>query len=334
MSTPTTRVLSIGDITPLAFDDSQTRQAWDRLLTSLSNPLLADILEVRSSLVDGITAELRRRGFLHPPTHVLSPCVDPLNHETETPLVSYYGQQCSLVQSLIFHKMTILASGVLKRVFWVSPNVRKEGRVSDARRYATEFTQIDFESSDLDMGGCMELIEQVLAAAIDHVIARCGATIERISGRTLKPVRLPLARYDLEEEARKRGIPAKEVEAVLAREIDQPVFLTNIAREAYDARDDASGTFRNYDIIMPKVGEVLSGAEREFEYERLRQRMIELDYPLAYFEPVLRLAKEVGLKRSSGAGFGVERLVRAVLLLDDIAEIYPFPRVPGERIVL
>ena len=84
---------------------------------------------------------------------------------------------------------------------------------------------------------------------------------------------------------------------------------------------------------MPKTGEIRSGAEREFTYERLRLRMEELGYPLSYFEPVLKLAKEHGLKPSAGAGFGIERFVRGILLLDDIADVYPFKRVPEEAIV-
>ena len=85
--------------------------------------------------------------------------------------------------------------------------------------------------------------------------------------------------------------------------------------------------------VMPVIGEVLSGAEREYTADRLQLRMEELEYPLDYFEPILKLAKEEGLKPTAGAGFGLERIVRAILLLDDIAEVYPFKRVPEEPII-
>lgn len=62
--------------------------------------------------------------------------------------------------------------------------------------------------------------------------------------------------------------------------------------------------------------------------------MKELNYPLDYFKPLLEIAKTKGLKPSAGGGFGIERFTRAILLLDDIAEVYPFKRVPEQKIIL
>lgn len=108
-------------------------------------------------------------------------------------------------------------------------------------------------------------------------------------------------------------------------------ILTNLKREAYDYHDGSK--YQNFDIEIDGV-EVCSGAEREWEYERLKARMLELEYPLEYFRTVLRLAEEGRLKPSAGAGIGIERLTKALLGIEDIQALYPFARRPKEELFL
>lgn len=326
-------ILSINDIKPLDFDDPEILAAYKDAVEHMKSKRLKDILHIRTKIQSLISNLLISKGFLHPPVHMFSPCADPLNHETDTPSMGYYGQPVTLMQSLIFHKMLICALTDIEKVFWISPNIRKEMNVGNVKRYATEFTQIDFESTGLTMQSAMDLIEEVTKHVVNTLATEDAELIKTISGRELKKMTEKMKSYDAEEEAVKRGIKVNLIEKTLAGEEPHPFFMTNLKREAYDRRDDATGKYLNYDVIFPVTGEVLSGAERECTYERLRMRMVELKYPLAYFEPVLRVAKEVGLKPTAGAGFGVERLVRGVLLLDDLKEVYPFPRVPEKKIV-
>lgn len=205
--------------------------------------------------------------------------------------------------------------------------------VKVAGRYATEFTQIDFESSQLDFDSCLDLIEDVITTLVNTLADEEADTIARISGRRLPKITGKMMRYDLAEEAAKHGCTQGEAEDILiSQNTVHPFFLTNLKREAYDRRDDATGKFKNYDVLFPVVGEILSGGEREYTCERLTMRMHELGYNLDYFEPILRVARDHGLKSSAGAGFGVERLVRAILLLPDIQSVYPFPRIPEKPI--
>lgn len=234
---------------------------------------------------------------------------------------------------MIFSKMLVLALSNIDKVFWVSPNIRKEKNVKTVGRYATEFTQIDFESSQLDFESCLQLIEEVVRAVVNTLADEEAETIARISGRRLPKLTGPMKRYDLAAEAAKRNCTQGEAEdQIVAENTEHPFFLTNLKREAYDRRDDATGQYKNYDVLFPVVGEILSGGEREYTLERLTMRMNELGYNLEYFEPILRVAREHGLKSSAGAGFGVERLTRAILLLPDIQSVYPFPRIPEKPI--
>jgi asparaginyl-tRNA synthetase len=330
---PVGKILSINEIAPLDFKNADVEASYQDAIAHMKNPHMKDILYIRTKIQQLITNMLISKGYVHPPVHMFSPCADPLNHKTDTPSMLYYGQQVTLMQSLIFHKMLICALTNVDDVFWISPNIRKEMNVGDPCRYATEFTQIDFESTHLDMTSAMALIEEVLKHVVNTLADEDGKLIEKISLRKLPKITGKMKSYDAEDEAVKRKISVTKVEATLAAEEPHPFFLTNLKREAYDRRDDSTGKYLNYDVIFPVIGEVLSGAEREHTYERLQMRMVELSYPLPYFEPVLRVAKEVGLKKTAGAGFGVERLVRGVLLLDDLKKVYPFPRVPEKRIV-
>lgn len=247
--------------------------------------------------------------------------------------MGYYGQTVTLSQSMIFCKMLVLALSNIDKVFWVSPNVRKEKNCKVEGRYATEFTQIDFESSQLDFESCLNLIEDVIVSVVNTLAEEEADTIARISGRRLPKMTEPMKRYDLAAEAAKRNCTQGEAEdQLVAENTVHPFFLHNLKREAYDRRDDATGQYKNYDVLFPVVGEILSGGEREYTAERLTMRMNELGYNLEYFEPILRVAREHGLKSSAGAGFGIERLTRAILLLPDIQSVYPFPRIPEKPI--
>eukprot|EP00670_Eutreptiella_braarudii_P001585 CAMPEP_0174300438 /NCGR_PEP_ID=MMETSP0809-20121228/58462_1 /TAXON_ID=73025 ORGANISM="Eutreptiella gymnastica-like, Strain CCMP1594" /NCGR_SAMPLE_ID=MMETSP0809 /ASSEMBLY_ACC=CAM_ASM_000658 /LENGTH=385 /DNA_ID=CAMNT_0015406011 /DNA_START=41 /DNA_END=1198 /DNA_ORIENTATION=+ len=377
-------IISCHQVDALDWKDPQVIEAFESACNHCRNPDLLDIVRIRTKVQHMITDCLIKKGFVHPPVALFSPCTDPLNHETEVPemkyysqvpemkyysqkvtlsqsmifnkmLVSaalfspctdplnhetevpemkYYGQKVTLSQSMIFNKMLVSALSNIQKVFWVSPNIRKEMNVKDTGRYATEFTQIDFESTQLDFESCMNLIEEILEVIVNTLAEEEGDVIERISGRRLPKLQRPLKRYDLADEAAKLGCTQGQAEDVLvSQNPNQPFFLTNLKREAYDRREESTGKYKNYDVLFPVVGEILSGAEREHTHERLTMRMHELGYKIEYFEPILRVAKEHGLKSSAGAGFGVERLVRAICLLPSIQAVYPFPRIPEKLIV-
>jgi len=327
-------IIAVSQIRPLDWKDPEIVESYKHAVEHCRNPDLLDIVRIRTKVQHIISSKLIEKGFVHPPVALFSPCSDPLNHETEVPSMNYYGQQVTMSQSMIFNKMLTLALSNINKVFWVSPNVRKELNVKKSGRYATEFTQIDFESSQLDFESCLDLIDEVIAAVVNTLAEEEEETITRISGRKMLKLTEKMKRYDLAEEAECRGCSQGEAEDQLVEENTKyPFFLTNLKREAYDRRDDSTGKYKNYDVLFPVYGEVLSGGEREYTCERLTMRMNELKYNLDYFEPVLRVAREHGLRRSAGAGFGVERMVRGILLLPDIASVYPFPRIPEKKIV-
>ncbi len=107
------------------------------------------------------------------------------------------------------------------------------------------------------------------------------------------------------------------------------MWVTNIPREFYDFEDFATGKWDNYDLFLPKFGEVLSGAKREWQYDKISKKIERDEVKKDNFAVLLRLAKDGRIKPSAGAGIGMERLVGWVTGVKHVAETQPFPRVPG-----
>jgi len=84
-----------------------------------------------------------------------------------------------------------------------------------------------------------------------------------------------------------------------------------------------------YDLYLPRCGEVLSGSRREWEYEKILTKMQRDGVAKENYALLLRLAREHRLKPSAGVGIGVERLVRWIVGARHIGEVQPFPKIPG-----
>ncbi len=136
----------------------------------------------------------------------------------------------------------------------------------------------------------------------------------------------PFKIFDKDELAAQYG---EEWEASLSATIEEPVWVTNLPREFYDFEDFKTGKWDNYDLFLPKFGEVLSGAKREWEYTKILKKIERDDVKKENFAILLKLAKEKRIKPSAGAGIGMERLVGWVTGVQHIAETQPFPRIPG-----
>ncbi len=105
--------------------------------------------------------------------------------------------------------------------------------------------------------------------------------------------------------------------------------MTDIPREFYDFEDAKSGKWDNYDLFVPRHGEVLSGARREWEHGKIVAKIERDGVNKENYKLLLRLADEGRLRPSAGAGIGVERLVSWIAGVRHIGEVQPFPKIPG-----
>ncbi|MCX8203133.1 MAG: asparagine synthetase, partial [Nitrososphaeria archaeon] len=211
--------------------------------------------------------------------------------------------------------------------FILSPNIRIEKRERGKtgwHRY--EFTQLETEIAYGRMEDVFRVYERLVTSAIRAVRSELSEDLREI-GRELRDFGTPFRVVSRRELERAYG---PEWERVLPHKIEEPVWVTDIPREFYDFEDFETGTWRNYDLYMPEgYGEVLSGAEREHDYEKMLTKIKRDGLRPEDYEVLLRLAMEGKLKPSAGAGLGIERFVAYVVGARHVAEVQPFPRIPG-----
>lgn len=263
---------------------------------------------------------------------MISPSTDPLWPDPGASIekrieFEIYGRTVRTTLSMIIHKIVACSLAYPKLFIW-SPNIRIEKR---ERAYTGihlyEFTQLDFEIRDASSRDVMRYVEKLFCNLIDYLKRNLRDELLAL-GRyhELKVPETPFKVYDRKELEDKYG---NEWETKLSLEIDDPVWVTNIPREFYDYEDIETGRWDNYDLFLPKFGEVLSGAKREWEYEKIIMKMERDKVRKENYQVLLKLAKNKKLKPTAGGGIGLERLVAWITGVKHVGETQPFPKVPG-----
>ncbi len=241
--------------------------------------------------------------------------------------VDIYGKVVRTTASMIIHKL-VASSLAYPKLFIVSPNVRIEkAERAKTGKHIYEFTQLDFEARDAASKDIFALVEKALVTLIYSLKKDLKEELETLRCEPLRAPKAPFKifdRVDLEEEYGK-----STWETSLAEAIEEPTWVTNIPREFYDFEDFKTGKWDNYDLFLPLLGEVLSGAKREWEYSKISKKIERDQVKKENFTLLLKLAKEGKIKPSAGAGIGIERLVGWATGVKHVAETQPFPRVPG-----
>ena len=240
--------------------------------------------------------------------------------------VDIYGKVVRTTASMIVHKL-VASSLAYPKLFIVSPNIRIEkAERAKTGRHVYEFTQLDFEAQGATSKDIFALVEKALVTLVTSIKKDMKPELTALRCDALKVPKAPFKIVDKADLEAKYGA---EWEACLSKEITEPVWVTNIPREFYDFEDFKTGKWDNYDLFLPKFGEVLSGAKREWEYAKISKKIERDDVKKENYAILLKLAKEGRIKPSAGAGIGMERLVGWVTGVQHIAETQPFPRVPG-----
>ena len=287
------------------------------------------VLKIQSEIRRILADHLRSKFFIEISPVILSPITDPLNHPTSPQNVICYGKQYHLTQSMIFHKQLAMRS--LEKIFVFSPNIRTEPLDRrNTKRHLFEFTQLDLEVRNASREDMIKLCEELLIDVIKRVRKDCKKEL-KILDRTLRIPKTPFIKIKYEDAYKQYG---NDFETKISKTHQEPVWIVDIPlknREFYDREDPKKpGILRDMDLIYPEgYGEALSGGEREYQYERIKQRILKKGQKLSQFKEYLTLAKD-DLPPSAGFGIGIERLTRYICGLKRIEETTLFPKTPGE----
>ena len=124
---------------------------------------------------------------------------------------------------------------------------------------------------------------------------------------------------------------AKEHEKYITEYFAGPVFITDWPKDIkafYMKQNDDGKTVAAVDLEVPGAGELMGGSQREEDYDKLVARMKELNMPLDGMQWYLNLRKFGGCYHS-GFGMGFERLLIYLTGVENIRDVIPYPRTPG-----
>ncbi|XP_051131397.1 asparagine--tRNA ligase, cytoplasmic 1-like [Andrographis paniculata] len=125
---------------------------------------------------------------------------------------------------------------------------------------------------------------------------------------------------------------ASEHERFLTEEkFKSPVIVYNYPKQIkafYMKLNEDNKTVAAMDVLVPKVGELVGGSQREENYDILKQRISEIGLPLEPYEWYLDL-RRYGTVKHSGFGLGFERMILFATGMENIRDVIPFPRYPG-----
>jgi asparaginyl-tRNA synthetase len=278
-----------------------------------------------------MTDELVKKGFAWILPVILAKATDPLWPDPGASIdkrieLEIYGENVRTMQSMIIHKRVLVSLGP-EKFFVLSPNIRIEKQErAKTGLHLYEFTQLDMEVAYAKMDDMFRLFEDLMKNSISMVKEKLHEELQ-ILGRHLVVPEIPFKVYRKNELVKEYG---EKWEEDVSKNSKNPVWVTDLPREFYDYEDEKTGIWHNYDLILPQgYGELISGAEREYEYEKIVKKLERDNVSKANYQILLKLARERKLKPSAGAGLGIERFIGYVSGVKHVAEVQPFPRVPG-----
>jgi len=241
--------------------------------------------------------------------------------------VDIYGKTVRTTASMIIHKL-IASSTAYPKLFILSPNVRIEkAERACTGKHVYEFTQLDFEARNATSKDIIRLVDDVISSLVTNLKRDMKPELTCLSKYDgLKVPKKPFKICDKQDLEKEYGV---DWETRVVVENGAPVWVTNIPREFYDFEDFETGRWDNYDLFLPQYGEVLSGAKREWEYEKILKKIERDKINKSNYTMILKFAKQGRLKPCAGAGLGIERIVGWITGAKHVAETQPFPRVPG-----
>jgi len=239
-----------------------------------------------------------------------------------------------------------------KRVYTFGPTFRAEN--SNTKTHAAEFWMIEPEIAFCDLNKLMEIEESFLKYITQYVLDNASDEIDfldkfvqkGLKEKLIKLTQSKIARVSHEEaieilinaKEKFENKPeygndlAKEHEKYLTeKHFNSPVFVYNWPKDikAFYMRQNEDGkTVAAVDLLVPGAGELMGGSQREERSEFLLKRMEELHIPTEELDWYIKLRKFGGCVHS-GFGMGFERLLIYLTGLDNIRDVIPFPRTPG-----
>ncbi len=315
------------------------------------------VFRVRSVLSMAIHEFFQGEGFIYVHTPILTSndcegagetfqvCSD-ISHPND-----YFGKKVALTVSGQLHVEPFAMA--FRDVYTFGPAFRAEK--SNTTHHAAEFWMIEPEIAFADLYDDMDLIEDFLKYIVKYVMSNCLDEIDFFNERIDKSLKQRLNDFvnkpftvveykdainillKAKEEGHKFnneniyfGLDLEsEHERYLTEHVYKgPIFLTNYPKEIkafYMKQNPDNKTVAAVDLLVPEIGELVGGSEREADYDKLLKRMKELNMNISTYQWYLDL-RRFGSCPHAGFGLGFERMLQFVTGIPNIRDVEAYPR--------
>jgi asparaginyl-tRNA synthetase len=239
-----------------------------------------------------------------------------------------------------------------RNIYTFGPTFRAEN--SNTTRHAAEFWMIEPEIAFADLQDDMELAESMLKYVIKYVMDECPEELEFFNQFVDKGLLERLNHVVSSDFARVTYTEAVEILQKCGKQFDyavewgidlqteherylteehfkKPLFVTDYPKDIkafYMRMNDDNKTVAATDLLVPGIGEIIGGSQREERLDVLKNRMAELGLNEEDYWWYLELRK-YGETKHAGFGLGFERLIMYITGMTNIRDVIPFPRTPG-----
>jgi len=240
----------------------------------------------------------------------------------------------------------------LRNVYTFGPTFRAEN--SHTARHASEFWMIEPEMAFADLQDVINESESLLKHVVKYLLAHAKDELEFLNNAVdddllnrlhqtidekFAQITYTQAIEELEKAPVKFDVPVywgldlqAEHERYLCEQVyKRPTFLTDYPREikAFYMRDNDDGkTVAAADLLVPRIGELIGGSQREERQAEMAKKIKDNHLPQEEYQWYLDLRK-YGETKHSGYGIGFERLLMYVTGMENIRDVIPYPRTPG-----
>jgi asparaginyl-tRNA synthetase len=236
-------------------------------------------------------------------------------------------------------------------VYTFGPTFRAEN--SNTPRHAAEFQMIEPEMAFCDLAGDIKIAEEFIKYLIKDILENCSEDIEffnqwvdknliqrltHVLNSSFEIMTYTQAVKILQKKPDKFEFPVTwgcdlqtEHERFLTeKKLKKPVFVTDYPAEIkafYMRHNDDNKTVAATDLLVPKIGEIIGGSQREERLDILEQKISQMGLDKNDYWWYLDL-RRFGSTPHSGFGLGFERMLMYVTGMENIRDVLPFPRTP------
>ena len=262
----------------------------------------------------------------------------------------FFGKQTSLtVSGQLEGEIMALA---FRNIYTFGPTFRAEN--SNTARHASEFWMMEPEMAFCDINGNMDIAEEMIKYIISYVMEHCPEEmqffnnfvdkgllerLQHIVDSEFVRITYTEAVEILQKSGKKFEYPVEwglelqtEHERYLTEEVfKKPMFVINYPKDVkafYMRVNDDGKTVAAMDMLVPGVGEIIGGSQREERYDVLVQRIEEMGLDMDEYDWYLDLRRYGGVFHS-GYGLGFDRILMYLTGMSNIRDVQMFPRTPG-----